>query len=124
VEVQTLSLGDGETYPKRGDALLVHYVGTLAKGGEEFDSSLGAGKPFKFQLGAGMVIRGWEVGVKRISLGERAKIKVAADFAYGAEGIQGAIPPFADLDFEVHLLAINGKYNKNATKAAKACVIQ
>eukprot|EP00937_MAST-01D_sp_MAST-1D-sp2_P005551 g5551.t1 len=125
VEVKTLSLGDGETYPKRNDEVLVHYVGRQAKSQEQFDSSLEKGKPFRFQLGAQpqQVIRGWETGIKRISLGERALIKVPAEYAYGATGVDGVIEPFCDLDFEVHVLAINGRYNKDAKRPARNCVI-
>ena len=124
VQKQTLSLGDSETYPKKGDVVMVHYEARIAREEDEkpFDSSLQRG-PFKFKLGEGNVIRGWEIGMKKISLGERAMLKIPAEYAYGATGVDGVIPPFTDLDFEVHLMAINGRYNKDATAPARCCSI-
>ena len=67
------------------------------------------------------MIRGWEVGIKRVSLGERAMLKVPAEYAYGATGVDGKIEPFSDLDFEVHIMAINGMYRKDAKRPAGIC---
>ena len=106
VEVETLSAGDGKTFPKKGDMLTMHYVGTLKSDGSKFDSSRDRGKPFQFVIGIGQVIRGWDEGVVQMSLGEKARLVISSDYGYGAAGAGGAIPPNADLVFEVELLKI------------------
>lgn len=105
VEVITTKPGDGRTYPKKGDKLTMHYTGTLAANGKKFDSSVGK-KPFTFRIGVGQVIRGWDEGVIKMSLGEKACLKIKADYGYGARGAGAAIPPNADLNFDVELLKI------------------
>ncbi|GKY90530.1 hypothetical protein MPSEU_000026700 [Mayamaea pseudoterrestris] len=99
--------GDNKTYPKEGDRLTMHYTGTLQSNGEEFDSSHRKGRPFQFTIGIGQVIKGWDEGVMTMSLGEEAVLHITSDYGYGARGI-GPIPPNADLDFNVKVLAING----------------
>ena len=83
------------------------YSGTLASNGEKFDSSIDKGRPFRFKIGVGKVIRGWDEGVMLMSLGEKAILHISSDYGYGSRGVQGYIPPNADLDFEVELLEIN-----------------
>lgn len=95
--------GDGLHFPQPGDRVEVKYVGKL-EDGKVFDSS-GDGF-FEFTTGIGQVIAGWDEGVKMMSLGEKGTIHVPAEMAYGAEGVQGKIPPNADLVFEVELLKI------------------
>mmetsp|Transcript_24227 Transcript_24227/g.38812 ORF Transcript_24227/g.38812 Transcript_24227/m.38812 type:complete len:165 (-) Transcript_24227:114-608(-) len=107
VEVVTNKPGDGKTFPQKGDKCVMHYTGTLASNGKKFDSSLGKGKPFSFRIGVGQVIRGWDEGVVQMSLGEKATLKIKADFGYGSQGAGSDIPPNADLNFEVELLKIN-----------------
>ena len=65
------------------------------------------GKPFSFTIGVGQVIKGWDEGVIQMSLGEKALLEITPEFGYGATGAGGAIPPNADLIFEVELLKIN-----------------
>ena len=67
VDVETLSPGDGKTYPKEGDQLTMHYVGTLKDGGAKFDSSRDKNKPFQFVIGIGQVIKGWDEGVIQVA---------------------------------------------------------
>ncbi|CAL1127935.1 unnamed protein product [Cladocopium goreaui] len=115
--------GDKQTYPKPGDSLLMHYVGTFKDNGQVFDSSERAGQPIRFPVGRGQVIRGWDEGVIRMSLGEKAKLEITSDFAYGRQGAPGVIPPYADLVFEVELLAINEKQApKDLTDQLLSCV--
>eukprot|EP00931_Biecheleriopsis_adriatica_P009815 TRINITY_DN110900_c0_g1_i1.p1 TRINITY_DN110900_c0_g1~~TRINITY_DN110900_c0_g1_i1.p1 ORF type:complete len:300 (+),score=49.73 TRINITY_DN110900_c0_g1_i1:36-902(+) len=79
VAVEMLSPGDGKTYPKPGNRLSIHYVGTLAADGSVFESTReDGGGPFKFQLGTGQVIKGWDRGLLRMSLGERALLRIPA----------------------------------------------
>ena len=109
VEKEIITAGDGENFPKSGDMLTMHYTGTLKDTGKQFDSSVSRGKPFQFVIGIGQVIKGWDEGVMKMSLGEKAMLKISSDYGYGARGAPGAIPPNADLNFEVELLAIGDK---------------
>ncbi|XP_051259408.1 peptidyl-prolyl cis-trans isomerase FKBP1A-like [Dicentrarchus labrax] len=102
VEVETLRPGDGKTFPKKGSTVTVHYTGTLTNG-KQFDSSRDRG-PFKFKIGAGQVIRGWDEGVAQMSVGQLARLTCSPDFAYGNEGHPPVIPKNATLIFEVELL--------------------
>ncbi|RVE70830.1 hypothetical protein OJAV_G00068990 [Oryzias javanicus] len=90
VEIETLTPGDGRTFPKKGQRVVVHYVGTLADG-KVFDSSRSRGKPFKFKIGNQEVIRGWEEGVAQMSVGQRAKLICSPDYAYGSKDFQGRV---------------------------------
>lgn len=114
VEIETTSPGDGVTFPQPRDTLTMHYVGRLAADGKQFDSSRDRGEPFKFQIGIGQVIRGWDTGVMKMSIGERATLRIPAAMGYGERGAGGAIPPNADLVFDVELLKINGKPESSA----------
>jgi FK506-binding protein 1 len=84
----------------------MHYIGTLASDGTKFDASRDRGRPFKFVIGTGRVIKGWDEGVMKMSLGEKAVLRITSDYGYGAAGAAGVIPPNADLVFEVDLLSI------------------
>ncbi|XP_007523095.1 peptidyl-prolyl cis-trans isomerase FKBP1A [Erinaceus europaeus] len=105
VQVETISPGDGRTFPKRGQTCVVHYTGML-EDGKKFDSSRDRNKPFKFMLGKQEVIRGWEEGVAQMSVGQRAKLIISPDYAYGSTGHPGIIPPNATLVFDVELLKL------------------
>lgn len=99
-----IKVGDGAS-PKHGQTVVVHYTGTLTNG-KKFDSSRDKGRPFKFQIGTGQVIKGWDEGVLTMKIGERAKLTCSPDYAYGSRGIGGIIPPNATLVFDVELLGI------------------
>ncbi|CAB9511417.1 FK506-binding protein 2 [Seminavis robusta] len=122
VTKETIREGDGENFPKKGNKLQMHYKGTLASNGTQFDSSYDRGTPFSFKIGKGEVIQGWDEGVIQMSLGEKAKLNISSDFGYGAEGAGGVIPPNADLVFVVELLAIGDK-QANIPKEGGCCVI-
>ncbi|KDR18470.1 Peptidyl-prolyl cis-trans isomerase FKBP1B [Zootermopsis nevadensis] len=91
VEVEVVSPGDGQTYPKYGQTVVVHYTGTL-QNGMKFDSSRDRGVPFKFRIGKGEVIKGWDVGVCQMCVGQRARLVCTSDFAYGPRGHPGIYP--------------------------------
>ena len=105
LHVEVLKAGDGKSFPVRGSKVTVHYTGTLAADGKEFDSSRRRGQPFSFVIGQHMVIQGWELGLAKFSLGQRANLYVPAELGYGSRGV-GPIPPNADLVFDVELLKI------------------
>jgi len=97
---------------KAGENVSVHYTGWLLKAGDEkgqkFDSSLDRGKPFQFPLGAGRVIKGWDEGVAGMKVGGKRMLYIPSSLGYGARGAGAAIPPGADLVFEVELLNVQG----------------
>lgn len=103
VELQELQPGDGRSTPQRGQKVTVHYDGFLVNG-QKFDSSRDRGRPFEFQLGVGQVIRGWDEGVARMTLGQKVRMTITPDYGYGARGAGNVIPPNATLIFEVELL--------------------
>ncbi|KAF7312859.1 Peptidylprolyl isomerase [Mycena kentingensis (nom. inval.)] len=106
VNVEILSAGDGVSFPRKGDTVQIHYVGTL-EDGSKFDSSRDRGDPFKTQIGVGKVIKGWDEGVPQLSLGTKAVLTVSPDYGYGSRGYPPVIPPNSVLKFEVELLKIN-----------------
>lgn len=94
---------------KKGDTVTVHYTGWLDKNGElgrKFDSSVDHGRPFSFPLGAGHVIKGWDLGVEGMRIGEKRRLTIPASLGYGARGAGAAIPGNATLIFDVELLQI------------------
>jgi FKBP-type peptidyl-prolyl cis-trans isomerase len=100
----------GAQQPKTGDTVTVHYTGFLEQNGQQgkkFDSSVDRGQPFRFVIGTGMVIKGWDEGVMGMRVGEKRRLIIPSHLGYGARGAPGAIPPYATLLFDVELLAIN-----------------
>jgi FKBP-type peptidyl-prolyl cis-trans isomerase FkpA len=101
------SLKDGSgAGPGPTDTVKVHYRGTFPDG-REFDSSFKRGEPIEFRLDR--VIKCWTEGVQRMKVGGKAKLTCPAVIAYGERGAGSVIPPNATLQFEVELLAINGR---------------
>ena len=105
VTVETVAPGDGKTFPTKGQTVVVHYTGTLTNG-NKFDSSRDRNKPFKFKIGVGQVIKGWDEGVAQMSVGQRAKLTCTPDYGYGAAGAGSVIPPNATLIFDVELIKL------------------
>lgn len=89
-----------------GKTVSVHYTGWLASNGKKFDSSLDRGKPFSFKLCSGMVIPGWDEGVKGMKVGGKRRLKIPPNLGYGMQGAGGVIPPNATLIFDVELLGV------------------
>ncbi|KAF5355896.1 hypothetical protein D9756_004353 [Leucocoprinus leucothites] len=107
VTIEKITSGDGVNFPKKGDKVTIHYVGTLKADGKKFDSSRDRNEPFETKIGVGKVIRGWDEGVPQLSLGEKARLIITSDYGYGGGGYPPVIPAHADLIFEVELLKIN-----------------
>lgn len=107
-----ITLGEG-TQASAGQEVSVHYTGWLYdesapdNKGKKFDSSRDRGMPFEFPLGAGHVIKGWDVGVEGMKIGGQRVLTIPAEMGYGARGAGGAIPPNATLIFDVELLGVN-----------------
>lgn len=102
-----LKAGTGWEKPEYGDQVFVHYTGTLHSDGIKFDSSVDRNEPFKFDLGKGQVIKGWDQGVKTMKKGEKALLTIKPEYGYGEQGSPPTIPGNATLDFEVELLSWN-----------------
>jgi FKBP-type peptidyl-prolyl cis-trans isomerase len=92
---------------KTGDAVKVHYTGTLMNG-TKFDSSRDRNEPFQFTLGQGEVIKGWDEGVVGMKKGGKRKLTIPAAKAYGPSGRPPTIPPNSPLIFDVELVEIVG----------------
>jgi peptidylprolyl isomerase len=97
-------VGEGPTV-KSGDRLSMHYEGTLDDG-SKFDSSRDKNRPFEFDLGAGQVIKGWDIGVDGMNVGGQRMLVIPYDLAYGEGGIPGLIPAKSTLTFEVEVLEV------------------
>ena len=109
LKYQDTKAGDGQE-AKAGDVVEVHYTGWLTTDGttkgKKFDSSVDRGKPFRFTLGQGDVIKGWDEGVAGMKVGGKRTLVIPSELGYGKEGAGDDIPPNATLLFEVELLRI------------------
>jgi FKBP-type peptidyl-prolyl cis-trans isomerase len=104
--IEDLKRGEGREAVS-GKTVTVHYTGWLDNGGEKgdkFDSSLDRNTPFKFSLGAGQVIKGWDEGVAGMKEGGKRVLHIPSALGYGARGAGSVIPPNANLIFEVELI--------------------
>ena len=102
VKLETFTAGDGVN-PKSGQTVTVHYDGRL-EDGTQFDSSRNRGQPFQFRLGQGQVIKGWDLGVSRMSKGQKCRLTIPPELGYGAKGAGGVIPGGATLVFDIELI--------------------
>ncbi|MCA1298135.1 FKBP-type peptidyl-prolyl cis-trans isomerase [Stappia indica] len=107
LKVTDVTVGTGAE-ARAGGTVVVHYTGWLMDG-TKFDSSRDRNRPFKFPLGAGRVIRGWDEGVAGMRVGGRRELIIPPEMAYGARGAGNVIPPNATLKFDVELLGVEGQ---------------
>jgi FKBP-type peptidyl-prolyl cis-trans isomerase len=101
--IEDLSLGEGEAV-KAGDAISIHYHGTLTDG-TVFDSSVERGVPFETTIGVGQLISGWDQGIPGMKVGGKRRLTIPPNLAYGNRAT-GGIPAGSTLIFEVELLDI------------------
>ncbi len=104
IQIEIITSGQGQK-PLASDRVSMHYVGTYPDG-RSFDSSRDRGSPFAFTLGAGMVIRGWDLIVAEMCVGDRWSATIPYLLAYGEQGHPAGIPPKQDLVFDMELLEI------------------
>lgn len=105
LQIKDLVVGTG-TVAENGSVASVLYTGTLDDG-TVFDTSARHGnQPFSFTVGAGQVIRGWDLGIRGMKVGGKRELTIPPDLGYGAQGAAGAIPPNATLHFTVELLSV------------------
>jgi peptidylprolyl isomerase len=105
LEIEDIALGDGDEAVS-GKTVEVHYVGVSWKTGNQFDASWDRGDTFKFGLGKGQVIQGWDQGVAGMKVGGRRRITIPPDLAYGQRGAGGVIGPGETLVFVVDLVGV------------------
>ena len=103
--VETLQKGNGELATANRQ-ISVHYEGKLSDG-TVFDASRLRGQPFSFTLGKGQVIKGWDLGIEGMAIGEIRRLTIPPEMGYGTVGAEGVIPPNATLIFEVELLTVS-----------------
>jgi peptidylprolyl isomerase len=104
LKYEEITPGEG-AMPQTGQTVEVHYTGTL-ENGQKFDSSRDRNQTFKFQIGTGQVIKGWDEGLSTMKVGGRRKLIIPPDLGYGARGAGGVIPPNATLLFDVELVGV------------------
>lgn len=105
LEIEDLATGEGPE-AKAGQIVEVHYVGVSWISGSEFDSSWDRGQTFKFALGKGQVIQGWDQGVAGMKVGGRRRLTIPPMLAYGKRGAGGVIGPDETLVFVVDLISV------------------
>lgn len=104
LQIEDLQVGTGAE-AKSGQSISVHYTGTLTNG-KKFDSSRDRNDTFDFQLGAGMVIKGWDQGIVGMKVGGRRKLTIPPELGYGPMGYPPVIPPNSTLIFDVELVSV------------------
>lgn len=104
IGIEELATGDGPEV-KDGQTVTMHYRGTF-EDGRQFDSSYDRGNPFKFVVGVGQVIKGFDMGVLGMKVGGKRRVSIPPEFGYGARGAGNVIPPNTPLVFEIELLSI------------------
>ncbi|KAI9807833.1 MAG: Peptidyl-prolyl cis-trans isomerase fpr2 [Sarcosagium campestre] len=107
VIVSVTEVVDCERKTERGDTIDVHYRGTLASDGSEFDASYNRGEPLTFQVGKGQVIKGWDDNLLDMCIGEKRKLTIPPKYGYGDRDM-GPIPAGSTLIFETELVGIKG----------------
>merc|ERR1719239_1425165 len=101
---KVINSGNGPK-PCPGNIVLCDYTGYFHSSGEKFDSSIDSGSPLEFSIGNEMVIKGWDIAVLNMQVGEKSKFFIHNKYAYGSIGMNPKVPPNSDLVFEIHLIS-------------------
>ncbi|KAJ6625791.1 hypothetical protein B0H10DRAFT_2161654 [Mycena sp. CBHHK59/15] len=110
LQIETTYLPDDcPAKAQKGDAIQVHYTGTLFSTGVKFDSSLDRGQPLPLTLGVGQVIKGWDEGLVGMCLNEKRTLTIPSNKAYGSRGFGSVIPANSALVFTVELVGLDSK---------------
>ena len=107
VSYEILQPGSGAPIAK-GNQITVHYTGWVDNNGQpgvQFDSSYNHKKPFTFLFGFGLVMKGWDDGLQNMQVGEKRRVYIPSQLAYGAHGAS-KVPPYSNLIFDIELLSI------------------
>lgn len=104
IPIITIKPGDAIHFPKKGDSCLIHYTGFL-ENGAIFDSSYNRDRPICIMLGMEQVIIGWDDVLLRMSRGQKGRVDIPPDMAYGERGYPPIIPPLATLTYELELIS-------------------
>lgn len=107
VQLDRRSEGDGQSFPIYGDLVGIKFSSKLAESGKEIEAY--KDKVFQFVVGSGLVIKGLDIGVQKMSLGEISTIYIPSEFGYGSKGFDNVVPPNSNLIYNVELYSINGK---------------
>ncbi|EGR29056.1 hypothetical protein IMG5_164010 [Ichthyophthirius multifiliis] len=103
-KIEVLKSGTYSHYPKKGDQVIVNYVGTLLDG-KKFDSSRDRNQPFVFNVGQGRVIQCWDEVVSNLTIGDHVSVTCPSQTAYGSRGAGQIIGPNADLIFDIEMIS-------------------
>ena len=109
-KIREVIVGNGAE-ARNGDAVTVNYTGTLDDG-KKFDSSYDRSEPFLFKLGAGDVIKGWDLGVAGMKVGGKRELTIPPELGYGPAGYPPVIPQNATLHFTVELLSVSSSASR------------
>ncbi|KAF1343618.1 hypothetical protein BDV97DRAFT_380231 [Delphinella strobiligena] len=112
LDIEVTRAVECERRSKSGDKIAVHYRGSLAADGKEFDASYNRRQPLSFHVGKGQVIKGWDQGLLDMCPGEARKLTIQPEWAYGDRGM-GPIPAKSVLIFETELVEIVGVPKEN-----------
>jgi len=104
ITIEEEKIGDGDE-AKDGARVEIHYTGSFPDG-KKFDSSLDRNQTFAFKLGAGEVIKGFDMGISGMKVGGKRKITIPSELGYGARGAGGVIPPNQTLVFDIELISV------------------
>ncbi len=104
--IEIIKKGEGTVAPQKGQMISAHYTGWLTDG-TKFDSSVDRGEPLSFTVGIGQVIKGWDEGLLTMHVGDKVKLHIPSELAYGEHGAGSVIPPHSDLVFEFELVSID-----------------
>lgn len=109
LQYQILKTSENDSTPNKGQKVVIHYTGWLSedgKPGKKFDSSIDRNQPFSFIVGIGQVIKGFDEGILNMKVGEKTRLIIPSNLAYGNRQVGSLIPANSDLIFDIELLEV------------------